>query len=230
VIREFEMKTFATILFAVCVFSRLASSVEWDDLYGDAINAIGSKLDASGKIMFSVTSSVVGENVQVSPREILEHVVNSNNFLWDQIEMLLRVKKSSTSKDAFVVKRNTDAGSVPDLTESVEDELSQWTAALLSATKDEESRLKIFDRREKYSHKNKNVSYGSHVNIYVVWDKYSPSEIAACINDAHDKLMKECFVDGKITNRCAVYFFACGFQLENHRNHDWIVGESNIFT
>lgn len=79
---EFDMKTFATILFAVCVFSQLASSAEWDELTGDAINAIGSKLDANGKLIFSATSPTVMANVQVSPQEILAHVVHSTECHW----------------------------------------------------------------------------------------------------------------------------------------------------
>lgn len=225
------MKTFATILFAVCVCSRLALSAEWNDLNADVIDAIGNKLDANDKFKFSVTSLTVMKNVKVLPQEILEHAVNSNNFLWDQVEMLLKVKKSDTSLDAFVVKKRNprNAGFVPDLTESVKDELTQWTDAFLSATKNEDERRKIFDKRMLFINENKNVSYGAHVNIYAVWEKYSLSEIATCINDAHDKLVKECFVNGKIAGRCAVYYFACGFQLHNHRDFHWVVGQSKIF-
>ena len=45
-----------------------------------------------------------------------------------------------------------------------------------------------------------------------LWNRYSFSEIAACVNDAREKLMKECFVRDKVLESCSVCFFACGFE------------------
>jgi hypothetical protein len=222
------MKTFATVLFAICVCSQLALSADLNDLK-DAIIEIGNKLDAKERAKFSMVSPTINQIIKVPPQEILASVVHSTEHHWERVKRLLEIETPNASKDAFVVKKDRDDAFVRDITKNVKDELSQWTAALLSATRNEDERLEIFNRRMLFIDENKNNIHGFHTDSYVFWDKYSLSEIATCINDAHEKLMKECFVNGKITERCAVYYFACGFQLHNHRNFYWVVGVSKIF-
>ena len=226
---EFDMKTFATILFAVCVFSQLASSAEWDELTGDAINAIGSKLDASGKLMFSATSPTVRANVQVSPQEILEHAVDSERYHDARAEKLLRIKTSNTSKDAFVVRKSKNISVISVKAERVKDELLQWKNALLFATESEEKYAMVFRRRLSRSEIDRSIITGNAVSPYAFWSRYSVPEIVTCINDAYDKVMEECFVNGKVFEECSVYFFACGFDLyAPGRSHSWSVGKSKI--
>jgi hypothetical protein len=223
------MKTFATILFAICVFSQLALSAEWNNLPGNVIFEIGNKLEAKERAKFSTVSSIVRDNVRVSPQDVLEHAVNSENYRHTRAKKLLGIKTSNISKDAFVVQKGTKVSWDSSNAECVKDELLQWKNAFLSATESEENAM-IFHKQLSPSGIDRNIIQGNAVSPYAFWNKYSLSEIAACINDAYDKVMEECFVDEKVLVQCSVYFFACGFDLyAPGRGRYWTVGESTIF-
>lgn len=223
------MKTFATILFAVCVFSQLALSAEWNDLENDMIFEIGNKLDAKERAKFSTTSSTLNQIVKVSPQEILEHAVDSERYHEPRAEKLLRIKTSNTSKDAFVVRKSKNISVISVTAERVKDELLQWKNALLSATESEEKYAMVFRRRLSRSEIDRSIITGNAVSPYAFWSRYSVPEIVTCINDAYDKVMEECFVNGNVFEECSVYFFACGFDLyAPGRSHSWSVGKSKI--
>jgi hypothetical protein len=54
------------------------------------------------------------------------------------------------------------------------------------------------------------------VRVYVSLNKYGSEEIAACINDAHDKITDECVARG-MANKCGVYSFVCGLGYGTNR-------------
>lgn len=73
-----RLKTCATILLALYVFSYLALSAELNDLNDDLIDEIGNKLGANDKLKFSATSPTTRQIVRVFPQDVLARVVNAH--------------------------------------------------------------------------------------------------------------------------------------------------------
>jgi len=195
----FTVKTFATIVLAVCILSQFASSAEWNDLSENDIGEIAKNLLPGDKLRFASTSRAVKNAVDVSPKEILTGIIDivmrkSERYrFYDAPRKLEATTVSNVPVDDFVMVKSSDHIYVPDDRLSFIAKLGEMKDAILTEAKS--------DSREKISlGKEGRVSYmRMQIIVYANFHKYNPSDITACINDAYARIKKEC-VDGAMVN------------------------------
>ena len=199
------VKMFATILFAICVFSQLALSAEWDDLTEDIIGKVSTNLIIRDKLRFASTSRGAKEAVDayMSPKDVLTGTVNS----------VIHDSAGSKSRAFYVMPFKLEAMTVPNV--PVDDFVMVKGPNYQYARDDREHFLAKLDEmkgtvltkaesnsREKIllDGEDRMISGPVRMNVYANFHKYSPSEITECMNNAYTRIRSEC-IDGAMVRQ-----------------------------